>query len=76
MLLAKKGRQEVRLGISVMDGDTFVYHERQDSSLCGQHALNTLLQGAYFTAPDLAGKENMVTTLTSGSRLSVKHSEW
>jgi hypothetical protein len=36
-------------------GDYFVYHEKQDSSLCGQHALNTLLQGPYFTAVDLAG---------------------
>lgn len=39
----------------VMD-EQWVYHEVQDSSLCGQHALNTLLQGNYFTAVDLAGK--------------------
>jgi Ataxin-3 len=32
----------------------FVYHERQESALCGQHCLNNLLQGPYFTAPDLA----------------------
>ncbi|QRV79688.1 Ataxin-3 [Ceratobasidium sp. AG-Ba] len=34
----------------------YMYHERQEpgSMLCGQHALNTLLQGSYFTAPDLA----------------------
>ena len=32
-----------------------VYFEAQDeeTSLCGQHALNNLLQGAYFTAIDL-----------------------
>ncbi len=31
-----------------------VFHERQDGNLCAQHALNSLLQGAYFTAVDLA----------------------
>ncbi|KAF5322556.1 hypothetical protein D9619_001773 [Psilocybe cf. subviscida] len=32
-----------------------IYHERQQegSMLCAQHALNSLLQGPYFTAPDL-----------------------
>jgi hypothetical protein len=35
----------------------WVYHEPQDASLCGVHALNTLLQGPYFTAVDLAGKK-------------------
>ena len=35
---------------------TEIYFERQieDASLCGQHALNNLLQGPYFTAFDLA----------------------
>lgn len=28
----------------------FVYHERQQSLLCGQHCLNNLLQGPYFAA--------------------------
>ncbi|KAG8711001.1 hypothetical protein FRC09_020823 [Ceratobasidium sp. 395] len=34
----------------------YIYHERQEpgSMMCGQHALNSLLQGNYFTAPDLA----------------------
>lgn len=42
---------------SKMDDTTeWVYHEKQDSSLCGQHALNVLFQGPFFTAPDLAGK--------------------
>lgn len=31
-----------------------LYHEKQVSLLCGVHALNTLLQGPYFTAHDLA----------------------
>ena len=30
------------------------YHEKQDGSLCAQHALNNLLQGRYFTPVDLA----------------------
>ena len=30
-----------------------LYHEKQVSLLCGQHALNSLLQGPYFTAEDL-----------------------
>lgn len=32
----------------------YIYHERQESALCGQHCLNNLLQGPFFTAPDLA----------------------
>ena len=31
-----------------------IYHERQQSALCGQHCLNNLLQGPYFTEIDLA----------------------
>lgn len=30
-----------------------LYHEKQVSLLCGVHALNTLLQGPYFSAHDL-----------------------
>jgi Ataxin-3 len=33
--------------------ECFVYHEKQVASLCGQHCLNNLLQGPYFTFPDL-----------------------
>ncbi|KAG6857689.1 hypothetical protein H0H87_004105 [Tephrocybe sp. NHM501043] len=35
---------------------TLIYHEKQQpgSMLCAQHALNNLLQGNYFTAPDLS----------------------
>lgn len=36
------------------DAHTYVYHEKQESSLCGQHALNALLIGPYFTPGDLA----------------------
>ncbi|EFA77822.1 predicted protein [Heterostelium album PN500] len=32
----------------------YVYFEHQVASLCGVHCLNTLLQGSYFTAVDLA----------------------
>eukprot|EP01031_Cornospumella_fuschlensis_P036483 gene36483-44260_t len=32
----------------------YVYHEVQESALCGQHCLNNLLQGPFFTAVDLA----------------------
>ncbi|KAJ3402299.1 Ataxin-3, partial [Chytridiales sp. JEL 0842] len=31
-----------------------IFHERQDGQLCAQHALNSLLQGPYFTAVDLS----------------------
>lgn len=30
-----------------------LYHERQVAGLCGQHCLNTLLQGPYYAASDL-----------------------
>ncbi|EIN11689.1 Josephin-domain-containing protein [Punctularia strigosozonata HHB-11173 SS5] len=35
---------------------SLIYHEKQQpgSMLCAQHALNSLLQGNYFTAPDLS----------------------
>ncbi len=32
----------------------FIFHEIQDGALCAQHCLNSLLQGDYFTAVDLA----------------------
>ncbi|XP_043502574.1 ataxin-3-like isoform X1 [Polistes fuscatus] len=31
-----------------------IFHEKQEGYLCAQHCLNALLQGAYFTAVDLA----------------------
>ena len=32
----------------------FLYHERQEAALCGQHCLNNLTQGPHFTTGDLA----------------------
>ena len=34
--------------------DTWIYHERQEAQLCGQHALNNLVQEATFTPDQLA----------------------
>ncbi|CAN0436492.1 unnamed protein product [Ascophyllum nodosum] len=34
--------------------DLWIYHEKQMSSLCGQHCINNLVQGARYTAGDLA----------------------
>uniref|UniRef100_A0A0R3S4W1 ubiquitinyl hydrolase 1 n=1 Tax=Elaeophora elaphi TaxID=1147741 RepID=A0A0R3S4W1_9BILA len=31
-----------------------IHFEKQEASLCAQHAVNMLLQGSYFTAVDLA----------------------
>jgi len=43
-------------GRNSLDGniDGWIYHELQQAALCGQHALNNLLQGPYFSADDLA----------------------
>ncbi|TDL24262.1 Josephin-domain-containing protein [Rickenella mellea] len=53
-----------------------IYHERQQSGsmLCAQHALNSLLQGNYFTAPDLAHLAKSVDSLERES-LSVESYE-
>ncbi|KAI0793181.1 Josephin-domain-containing protein [Abortiporus biennis] len=42
-----------------------IYHEKQQpgSMLCAQHALNNLLQGNYFTAPDLSDIAKSLDTL-------------
>ena len=32
----------------------YIYHEQQDSQLCGQHCLNNLLQEPFYSAEDLA----------------------
>ncbi|XP_071962101.1 ataxin-3-like [Antedon mediterranea] len=39
-----------------MDDDPMdsIFHEKQEGSLCAQHCLNSLLQGQYFSAVDLA----------------------
>ena len=39
-----------------------VYHEQQESRLCGQHCLNNLLQGPHFTAINLAEIANELDT--------------
>lgn len=36
----------------------YIYHEQQESQLCGQHCLNNLLQGPYLSAVDLADIAN------------------
>ena len=33
---------------------TILYHEKQESALCGQHCLNNLLQGPYFNPGSLS----------------------
>lgn len=38
----------------VSETDTWLYFEAQQAALCGVHAINTLLQGPYFTEIDLA----------------------
>ena len=43
--------QRARSSVRVM---TILYHEKQESALCGQHCLNNLLQGPYFNAGALA----------------------
>lgn len=32
----------------------YIYHEKQESMLCGQHCLNNLMQGPYFNAVELS----------------------
>lgn len=32
----------------------YIFHETQEGSLCAQHCLNSLLQGDYYSAVDLA----------------------
>lgn len=32
----------------------YIYHERQESMLCGQHCLNNLMQGPFFNAVELS----------------------
>lgn len=51
------------------DGEVWVYHERQEAALCGQHALNNLTQAPIFTvaqlsqiAQELDAKERSVMT--------------
>lgn len=60
-----------------------VYYERQEqgSALCGQHAINNLLQGAYFTAMDLGHigakldekESNLLHSIDEEEKLSNAH---
>ena len=36
-----------------LGNDLYVYHEKQEAGLCAVHALNSLLQNAYFNEIDL-----------------------
>ncbi|CCO30940.1 Ataxin-3 [Rhizoctonia solani AG-1 IB] len=56
---------------TVMQGlGPYIYHERQEpgSMMCGQHALNSMLQGNYFTPPDLAQIAHEIDQLEQGVR--------
>ena len=37
-----------------MEPEVYIFHEMQDSELCGQHCLNNLVQQAVFNTVDLA----------------------
>lgn len=37
-----------------MSSTEWIYHERQEAMLCGQHALNNLIQASVFTPGSLA----------------------
>jgi Ataxin-3 len=45
------------------NGTTFIYHERQQALLCGQHALNNLVQTQTFTPSSLAEIAHQLDTL-------------
>ncbi|TFY72226.1 hypothetical protein EVG20_g798 [Dentipellis fragilis] len=49
---------------------SLIYHEKQEagSMLCAQHALNSLLQGNYFTTPDLSEIARSLDTLEGSYR--------
>ena len=40
-----------------------IFHEQQDGSLCAQHCLNSLLQGQFYSAVDLADLARELDTL-------------
>ena len=52
---------------------TILYHEKQQSALCGQHCLNNLLQGPYYNAGTLADlaleldRREMALMMTEGN---------
>ncbi|KAG5185546.1 hypothetical protein JKP88DRAFT_207785 [Tribonema minus] len=52
----------------------WIYHEKQESSLCGQHCLNNLLQACIFTAPDLADIAHVLDAKERQLMLELGHS--
>ena len=40
--------------MSDSNNEVWVYHEKQEALLCGQHALNNLVQECIFSAESLA----------------------
>ena len=40
-----------------------IFHEQQDGSLCAQHCLNSLLQGQFYSAVDLADLATELDTM-------------
>ena len=40
-----------------------IFHEVQDGSLCAQHCLNSLLQGQFYSAVDLADLARELDTM-------------
>ena len=43
-----------------------IFHERQEGALCAQHCLNSLLQGDYYSAVDLANIAQNLDSLEQG----------
>ncbi|CAD6189625.1 unnamed protein product [Caenorhabditis auriculariae] len=50
----KKPKLEDELQLVIIDQMDSIIFEQQEAALCGQHALNMLLQGSYYTADVLA----------------------
>ena len=40
-----------------------IFHEEQEGALCAQHCLNSLLQGQFYSAVDLADMANELDTM-------------
>lgn len=52
--------------ILTMTADLWIYHERQEALLCGQHALNNLAQAPLFTVDQLAEIARQLDALERG----------
>lgn len=53
-IATKERNMASSLSSSSNSNDEYIYHERQQAALCGQHALNNLVQASVFTAGTLA----------------------